>query len=46
MFQNQNNGTVINKFSVQINHDCEGSNIHNTVMFSYPKCERAKSSHG
>ncbi len=42
----QNNGAVVNKFSAQTNHDSEGSNVHNTVMFSDPKCEKAKSSHG
>lgn len=29
--ENQNNRAVVYKFSVQTNHICEGSSIHNTV---------------
>lgn len=32
--ENQNNGAVDDKFSVQTNHNGESTNIHNTVTFS------------
>lgn len=32
--ENKNNGAVVNKFSVQTNHNCEGINTHSTVMLS------------
>lgn len=51
--KNQNNGAVINKSCVQQNQDCEGTNIHNTVLCSQPKYllkkseeQNAESSHG